>query len=52
LGEFQEKLFKSQLEAKYSLILLTYFVYIRHVIVLIINLISYWLNFKRSTTSK
>lgn len=53
-GEFQEKLleFKSQLEAKYSLIFLTYLVNIWYGIVLIIILINYWLNYKRSTTSR
>lgn len=53
LGEFQETLlnFISQFEEKSSLIFLTYFVKIRYEIVLIL-LINYWLNFKRSTTSR
>jgi len=51
-GEFQEKLVKSQLEAKYSLIFLTYLVSIRYGIALIIYNISYWWDYKCSTTSK
>jgi len=41
-GEFQEKLVKSQLEAKYSLIFLTNLVSIRLGITLIFSNIGYW----------
>jgi formate hydrogenlyase subunit 4 len=51
-GEFQEKLVKSQLEAKYSLIFLTYLFSIRYGIAFIFNKLSYWLDYKCSTTSK
>jgi hypothetical protein len=40
-GEFQEKLVKSQLEAKYSLIFLTYLFSIRYGIAFIFNKLSY-----------
>ena len=50
-GEFQEKLFKSQFEAKYRSIFLTYLVSIRYVIALFYTL-GYWWDYKCSTTSK
>lgn len=51
-GEFQEKLFKSQFEAKYSPIFLTYLVSIRYVIAFYFNKLGYWWDYKCSTTSK
>lgn len=51
-GEFQGKLFKSQFEAKYSLIFLTCFVNIRYGIILIKNFLGYRWDYKSSTTSK
>lgn len=51
-GELQEKLLKSQFEAKYSLIFLIYFVCIRYGIALIINKLGYWWDYKSSTTSE
>jgi hypothetical protein len=41
LGEFQEKLVKSQLEANYSLVFLTYLVSIGYGIALIFNKLGY-----------
>lgn len=51
-GEFQEKLVKSQIEAKYSLILLIYLVSIRYKITLIIIKLGYWWDYKCLTISK
>lgn len=66
-GKFQEKLYlvgnivkviaylqglKSQLEAKYSLIFLTYLVNIRYGIISIFNKLGYWWDYISSTTSK
>lgn len=52
LGEFQEKLVKSQLEANYSLVFLTYLVSIGYGIALILNKLGYRWDYKCSTTSK
>jgi hypothetical protein len=51
-GEFQGRLFKSQFEAKYSLIFLTYLVSIRYGIAFFFNKLGYWWDYKCSTTSK
>lgn len=51
-GEFQVKLIKSHLEAKYSLIFLTYLVCIRYGIALINYKLSYRWDYKCTTTSK
>ena len=56
LGEFQETLSISQLEAKHDLIFLTYLVVliaiIRYALVFIIFIVDTGLNFERSTTSR
>jgi hypothetical protein len=51
-GEFQGRLLKSQFEAKYSLIFLTYLVSIRYGIAFFFNKLGYWWDYKCSTTSK
>lgn len=51
-GEFQGKLLKSQFEAKYSLIFLTYLVIIRYGITFFFYKLAYWWDYKCSTTSK
>jgi len=50
-GELQGRLLKSQFEAKYSLIFLTYLVSIRYGIAFF-NKLGYWWDYKCSTTSK
>lgn len=51
-SEFKEKLFKSEFEANYSPIFLTYLVSIRYVIAFYFNKLGYWWDYKCLTTSK
>jgi hypothetical protein len=51
-GEIQGRLLKSQFEANYSLIFLTYLVSIRYGIAFFFNKLGYWWDYKCSTTSK